>query len=106
MSGPSIVTLMVKSSQVLDQCPSDLAHRSVDRGALLWARDCICVPPRISPLTSSPLLGLPILIGVPGLTLHSLKAVSPYLSPHPARGGSRFTKKARLVIFPFPLAQF
>lgn len=49
MSGPSVVTLMVKSSQVLDQCPSDLAHPSMALGALLVGQGLHLVPPQISP---------------------------------------------------------
>lgn len=50
MSSPSIVTLMVKSSQVLDQCPSDLAHRSVDRGGLAVGQGLhLCTTSDLSP---------------------------------------------------------
>lgn len=50
MSSPSAVTLMVKSSQVLDQCPSDLAHPSVAWGALLVGQGLhLCTTSDLSP---------------------------------------------------------
>ena len=50
MSSPSIMTLMVKSSQVLDQCPSDLTHPSEARGALLVGQGLhLCTTSDVSP---------------------------------------------------------